>query len=123
MYFKFDERTPLYLQIADQIESAILKGIYKKGQQIPSTTEISKEYRINPATVLKGMNILVEKNLIEKKRGLGMFVTQNSQDEILEDRQATFYQDYVLKTVEVAKELNLSLEELQELIERGYQND
>ncbi|GKQ43188.1 GntR family transcriptional regulator [Companilactobacillus sp. RD055328] len=123
MYFKFDEEKPLYLQIAQQIEDAILQGIYKPGDQIPSTTEVSKDYRINPATVLKGMNILVNKNLIEKKRGLGMFVTQDSQTEILENRQTNFYTDYVLDTVKRAQELNINLNELQNLIKKGYENE
>lgn len=123
MYFKFDDEKPLYLQIVQQIEDAILQGIFQPGEQIPSTTEISKDYRINPATVLKGMNILVSKNLIEKKRGLGMFVTEDSQTEILESRQTNFYADHVLDTVKCAQELNISLEELQNLIKKGYTDE
>lgn len=120
MYFKFDDEKPLYLQIAHQIEDAIVQGIFQQGDQIPSTTEISKEYHINPATVLKGINILVNKGLIEKKRGLGMFVTQDSQSDILKNRQTNFYTDHVLDTVKRAQELNINLEELQDLIKKGY---
>ncbi|MGR3741243.1 GntR family transcriptional regulator [Companilactobacillus sp. DQM5] len=123
MYFKFNDSTPIYQQIAQQIEDSILKGIYKSGEQIPSTTEISKEYRINPATVLKGMNILVNKGLIEKKRGLGMFVTKNSQTQIKTTHQEQFYDNYVIKTTKMAKELDIGLEELQKLIKKGYEDE
>ena len=66
MEFDYSGTTPLFQQIAEQIEEGILNGSFKEGEQIPSTTEISKSFAINPATVLKGMNVLVERELIEK---------------------------------------------------------
>lgn len=66
MQFNFNSTEPIYLQVADQIEEAIFTETFVEGEQIPSTTEISKEFHINPATVLKGMNILVDAQLIEK---------------------------------------------------------
>lgn len=69
MEFNFSGEKPLFQQVADQIAEGIFNGAYLEGEQIPSTTEISKSYQINPATVLKGMNLLVERQLIEKKRG------------------------------------------------------
>ncbi len=78
MDFK-NEDIPIYIQIAKELEDAIFQGIYKENEQIPSTTEISVNYKINPATVLKGMNILVNEKIIYKKRGVGMFVLQELQ--------------------------------------------
>ena len=75
MNFNFDSPEPIYLQVAEQMEDAIFTGIYQAGEQVPSTTEMSKEFHINPATALKGMNRLVTAGMIEKRRGLGMFVT------------------------------------------------
>ncbi len=69
MEFNFNSTEPLYLQVAQQLEEAIFTGSFAEDQQVPSTTEISKQFHINPATVLKGMNLLVAKELIEKKTG------------------------------------------------------
>lgn len=71
MQFNFNSTEPIYLQVADQIEEAIFTETFAEGEQIPSTTEISKEFHINPATVLKGMNILVDAQLIENGVGSG----------------------------------------------------
>ena len=57
---------PIFIQIKDGIEDAVLQGIYKEGEQIPSITELALRYQINPATALKGINILVENNIVYK---------------------------------------------------------
>ena len=74
MQINFQSEIPIYLQIARQLEEAILMGIYPEETQVPSTTELSTGLQINPATVLKGMNQLVADGIIYKKRGIGMFV-------------------------------------------------
>ena len=123
MRFNFDSRQPLFLQVATQLEDAIFMQIYTENEQVPSTTEISQNFHINPATVLKGMNILVEQNLIEKKRGLGMFVKPGAYELILKKRQEAFYQDYVVKLVKEAKRLKMQPDELNELIIRGLKEN
>ncbi|WP_318765535.1 GntR family transcriptional regulator [Lactiplantibacillus carotarum] len=120
MQFNFNSTEPIYLQVADQIEEAIFTQTFAEGEQIPSTTEISKEFHINPATVLKGMNILVDASLIEKRRGVGMFVIAGAQARIVEKRRDQFYTDYVKKLVSEAQKLHLTQEELAKLIERGF---
>ncbi|CAM3139835.1 GntR family transcriptional regulator [Lactiplantibacillus plajomi] len=120
MQFNFNSTEPIYLQVADQIEEAIFTQTFAEGEQIPSTTEISKEFHINPATVLKGMNILVDANLIEKRRGVGMFVIAGAQARIVEKRRDQFYNDYVKKLVTEAQKLHITQKELSELIERGF---
>lgn len=120
MQFNFNSTEPIYLQVADQIEEAIFTQTFVEGEQIPSTTEISKEFHINPATVLKGMNILVDANLIEKRRGVGMFVIAGAQARIVEKRRDQFYTDYVKKLVSEAKKLHITQAELTKLIERGF---
>ncbi len=74
MKIDFESGIPIYLQIADQIEDSILSGMFPEDTQIPSTTEISTLYKINPATVLKGMTLLVDGGILYKRRGIGMFV-------------------------------------------------
>ncbi|ARO07291.1 GntR family transcriptional regulator [Lactiplantibacillus plantarum] len=120
MQFNFNSTEPIYLQVADQIEEAIFTETFVEGEQIPSTTEISKEFHINPATVLKGMNILVDAQLIEKRRGVGMFVIAGAQQRIVEKRRDQFYTDYVKKLVAEAQKLHITQDELAKLIERGF---
>ena len=79
-------------------------------------------WKINPHTVLKGMNILVDEDMIYKKRGLGMFVKEGAVQKIREKRQKNFYDTYIESLVEEAKKLGMSYEEIIRLIERGYGN-
>lgn len=121
MNFNFNSDIALYQQVAEEISEGIFNGSYAEGTQIPSTTEISKNYKINPATILKGMNQLVEEKLIEKKRGLGMFVTIGAQQKVLNQRKDNFINKELLKVLDEAKKLNISQEQLIELVERGYE--
>ncbi len=120
MEFNFSGEKPLFQQVADQIAEGIFNGAYLEGEQIPSTTEISKSYQINPATVLKGMNLLVERQLIEKKRGIGMFVLPGAQERVRSARKEEFLNKEVLEVVAEAKKLGITAEHLKQLIERGY---
>ncbi|MGC3438606.1 GntR family transcriptional regulator [Enterococcus faecalis] len=120
MEFNFSGEKPLFQQVADQIAEGIFNGAYLEGEQIPSTTEISKSYQINPATVLKGMNLLVERQLIEKKRGIGMFVLPGAQERVRSARKEGFLNKEVLEVVAEAKKLGITAEQLKQLIERGY---
>ncbi|EKZ0405930.1 GntR family transcriptional regulator [Enterococcus faecalis] len=121
MEFNFSGEKPLFQQVADQIAEGIFNGAYLEGEQIPSTTEISKSYQINPATVLKGMNLLVERQLIEKKRGIGMFVLPGAQERVRSARKEEFLNKEVLEVVAEAKKLEITAEQLKQLIERGYE--
>lgn len=121
MDFNFEGDAPLYQQVADEIAEGIFNGSYEEGTQIPSTTEISKLYKINPATILKGMNKLVEENLIEKKRGLGMFVKRGAQQTLMEKRKTEFINQKLLGVLEEAQKLNISQEQLIQLIKGGYE--
>ena len=121
MEFNFSGEKPLFQQVADQIAEGIFNGAYLEGEQIPSTTEISKSYQNNPATVLKGMNLLVERQLIEKKRGIGMFVLPGAQERVRSARKEEFLNKEVLEVVAEAKKLGITAEQLKQLIERGYE--
>lgn len=119
MQFHFDESAPLYQQIAVQLEEMIFTGGFPEGSQVPSTTHLSTVLHINPATVLKGMNVLVDKGLIEKRRGRGMFVTPGAQEKIMQTRKESFYNDYVKSLLVEAHKLGITKQHLLELIERG----
>ena len=121
MNFDESNHLPLFDQVAEQIEAAILSGAFPELSQIPSTTEISKQFQINPATVLKGMNLLVDKQIIEKKRGIGVFVKQGAKQIIQEEKRTYFFTQEISQLVVEAKRLDISLAELIEQIESGYQ--
>lgn len=119
MQFHFNESTPLYQQIASQLEEMIFTGGFDEGSQVPSTTQLSQQLHINPATVLKGMNILVDAGLIEKHRGRGMFVRTGARQKIMEERKESFYKGYVKTLLVEAHKLGINKQHLVELIERG----
>lgn len=119
MQFHFNESTSLYQQIASQLEEMIFTGGFDEGSQVPSTTQLSQQLHINPATVLKGMNILVDAGLIEKHRGRGMFVRTGARQKIMEERKESFYKDYVKTLLVEAHKLGINKQHLVELIERG----
>ena len=123
MQINFDSETPIYMQIAEQIEDAILSGAFAEESQVPSTTEISVTYQINPATVLKGMNLLVDAGVLYKKRGLGMFVCKGAANGILQKRKKTFYDGFVVRLLQEAEKLSISRQELLEMIREGDQNE
>ena len=114
---------PIFIQIAEQLEDSIFTGIYPEKTKIPSTNEISALLNINPHTVLKGMNLLVDDEIIYKKRGLGMFVKEGAVEKIRQKRQGQFYDQFIATLIEEANKLNMSKDEIIKLIERGYDND
>lgn len=114
---------PIFIQIAEQLEDSIFTGIFPEETKIPSTNEISALLNINPHTVLKGMNILVDEEIIYKKRGLGMFVNVSAVEKIRQKRQRQFYNQYIAALIEEASKLQMTKEEIITLIERGYQHE
>ena len=121
MQLNTQSEIPIYLQIAAGLEDGIFIGAYPEETQVPSTTELSVALQINPATVLKGINRLVEEGILYKKRGVGMVVSQGAQEKIREKRQDAFFESYIRPLVSEAKKLGLSQEKLEKLLERGYE--
>ena len=119
----FSPQKPLFQSIAEWLEDTIISGIYKEGEQVPSITEISVLYNLNPATALKGVNLLVDSGLLHKKRGMGMFVSEGARVKLLERRQEQFYTDFVLPLKLEAKRLQINKKELNKMIEREDLND
>lgn len=119
MRLDFASDKPIYLQLAEAIEDDILKGIFEENAQVASTTELAVSLRINPATAGKGLNLLVDEGILFKKRGVGMFVAVGAREMILQKRKETFYQDYVMKLLDEARKINISIEEVIAMIERG----
>ena len=117
---RFQGEKPIFLQLAEQLENGILSGAYPEGSQVPSITEYAATYQINPATALKGINQLVNAGLLYKKRGIGMFVAPGAQEVLRKQRSEDFYPDYVQTMVREGKGLGLTLEQLTDLVKRGF---
>ena len=111
------EDKSIYLQISEMIEDEILRDILKEEEQVPSTTELSKFYKINPATAAKGINLLVDKGILYKKRGIGMFVCEGAKAKIQETRKTSFYENYVKKIISEAKLIGIDKDELKKMID------
>jgi len=121
MPLKFDDERPIFIQVSEWIEDAILSGAFPEESQIPSITEFSVTCKINPATALKGINLLVNKDIIYKKRGLGMFVATGAIDKLREERKEHFYKNFIENLITEAKRLNLSESDIKSMIERGFE--
>lgn len=116
MKYILNEGEPIYIQIAKGIEDEIMQGDFLEDMQVPSINELSKIYQINPATVLKGINLLVERQILYKKRGIGMFVTLGAVAAIKEARKESFKEVVMAQLFQEAKKLGISKRELIEII-------
>lgn len=108
----------IYVQIAEAIENEILLGNLKEEDQAPSTNQFAKVYQINPATAGKGLNLLVEEEILYKKRGLGMFVAQDARRKILKKRQDIFFKERLPEIMTEAERLEITTNEILEYIEK-----
>ncbi len=120
MKFELNQEKPIFLQIAEGIEDGILTDVFPEGGQIPSITDFSVNYKINPATALKGINLLVDEEILFKKRGVGMFVSEGAVRKLKIKRQDQFYNNYIGKLIEEAKRLGFTSEDIIAMIERGF---
>ena len=111
-----DEGRALFLQIAESVEDSIIEGGLPEEGQAPSTNELAAFYRINPATAAKGIGMLVDKGILYKRRGIGMFVAPGARDALLAERREAFAARYIDPLLLEARKLALSTEELAILI-------
>jgi GntR family transcriptional regulator len=87
---KWNDDLPIYRQLRDRVVDMILEGVLSDGDVLPSVRNVAAEYRLNPLTVLKAYQELVDEGLVEKKRGRGMFVNDGAQDQLLKDERRRF---------------------------------
>ena len=114
-----DEGTPLFVQVADRLGGQIADGGLAEGARVPSTNELAAFYRINPATAAKGINVLADGGLLEKRRGVGMFVATGARQRLLARRRAEFTQRYVEPMLTEAARLGIGTDELFALIKEA----
>jgi GntR family transcriptional regulator len=114
--FVLDDGAPIFAQIAERLADDIAAGTLAEGDQVPSTNELAAFYRINPATAAKGINVLTDEGLVEKRRGIGMFVAAGARERLLEDRRKRFAERYVEPLVAEAARLHIDPEALISMI-------
>jgi DNA-binding transcriptional regulator YhcF (GntR family) len=103
----FDDRSPIYRQIAEQIKGDVLRGVLKADEQVMSTNQYAAYYRINPATAAKAFQHLVDEQVIYKRRGVGMFVDPGAQQRLREQRRDRFFADVLEPMVAEARALGI----------------
>ena len=113
---RMDETRPIFVQIAEQIENEIIDGVLPEDTQIPSTNELAAFHRINPATALKGVNMLVDEGIVEKRRGIGMFVRTGARSRLIDRRRAEFAADYIRPLIAEAAKLGIDTEQLTDML-------
>ncbi len=117
-----DSTTPIYMQIANGIETDILNGLLQEGESAYSQYQISKQYSINPATAAKGINVLVNEGILFKKRGLGMFVSEGAVELIMSKRKQVFLSTTIENFMQEAGKLGINKSELKKMID-DYKED
>ena len=114
-----EDGKPLFVQIAEQVEDSIVDGTVAEEAQAPSTNELAAFYRINPATAAKGINMLVSKGVLYKRRGVGMFVAAGARELLLKERRNDFALRYVQPLLAEAQRIGLAPEDVANLIRTG----
>jgi GntR family transcriptional regulator len=108
----FDEHSPIYRQIAEQIRADVLSGTLGEDEQVMSTTQYASFYRINPATAAKAFQELVDEGILYKRRGVGMFVAPGAREHLRAQRRARFFDDVVDPVVAEAHAIGVSVDEV-----------
>jgi GntR family transcriptional regulator len=109
---EWNDSQPIYRQLRDRVVALILDGVLKEGDPLPSVRNVATEYRVNPITVLKGYQELVDEQLVEKRRGLGMYVREGARDQLLAGERQKFLSDEWPRIFATIQRLGLKANEL-----------
>ena len=115
MSTRWDDNQPIYWQLRERTVAAIIDGTLAEGQPLPSVRQVAVDFQVNPLTVSKAYQSLVDDDLIEKRRGVGMFVRDGARGRLLQSEREHFLNEEWPRLAEKIRQLGLSLEELIEL--------
>ncbi len=114
MDVEWNDSQPIYRQLRDRVVALILDGVLKEGDPLPSVRNVAAEYRVNPITVLKGYQELVDEQLVETKRGLGMFIKPGARELLLQGERQKFLSEEWPRVHATIQRLGLTQKELLE---------
>ena len=120
---EWNDNQPIYRQIRDRVVALILDGVLKEGDPLPSVRNVAADYRVNPLTVLKGYQQLVDEQLVETRRGLGMFVVAGARKLLLEGERQKFLSEEWPRVYTTIVRLGLQAEDLMDVIKRQQTKD
>lgn len=112
MSMAWNDSTPIYRQLRDRVVAMILDGVLKQGDALPSVRQVAADFQINPITVSKAYQELVDENLVEKRRGLGMYVTEGAHDALLKSERERFLNDEWPSLFARLQRMGLALDDL-----------
>ena len=114
MQISWHDKSPIYRQLSERLRELILEGVYRNGDSLPSVRQIAGEHRINPITVSKAFQMLVDDELVEKRRGLGMYVNEGAREKLTEDERKTFLEQEWPNFRNRAERLGFTMDDLLE---------
>ena len=120
---KFDESMPIYLQIKAEIEKAIISGAIPEGEMIPSIRSLATQYRLNPQTISNAVGELLNEGYLYKKRGIGMFVEEGSQQKLIDRKSADFRNQELREVILKGKRLGISRDEMSNMLISVYNEE
>jgi len=112
MQHQWNERDPIFLQIREQIVGMILGNSLREDEQLPSVRQVAAEYSVNPITVMKAYQLLADEGVLDKRRGLGMFIQTGARERLLEQERRRFLDEEWPRILRRVAELGLKLDEL-----------
>lgn len=115
-----DDSRPIFEQVAQIISNDVISGALAEEAQVPSTNEFAAFYRINPATAAKGINLLVDQQILYKRRGIGMFVAPGAKEKLVSQRRQEFATQYLQPLVAEAAKLGLNAQDVSTMITENW---
>lgn len=112
MHIAWNDKDPIYRQLHDRLVEMILEGVYRDGDGLPSVRQIASEHRINPITVSRAFQMLVDEGLVEKRRGLGMFVVDGATEALLRHERERFVEEEWPRIRDRMERLGIRVEDL-----------
>jgi GntR family transcriptional regulator len=112
MAINWNDNTPIYRQLRERVVAMILDGALKEGDALPSVRQVAADFQLNPITVSKAYQELVDENLVEKRRGLGMYVTEGAREALLKNERERFLREEWPPLRERLQRLGLDLKQL-----------
>ena len=119
----FDDQLPIYIQMRQEIEKAIIKGLIKEDEMIPSTRLLSQTYQINQKTAVNALSDLITEQILYKKRGIGIFVSPGSRIKLKERKQREYREEELISTIKRGKELGIKKAEILKTIEKVFNKE